>query len=196
MPISIIDKYKSDFDELVDTLIDGYYHRPLAIQKEHLRFLRNSLKEKRSRVPLERDDVVQELSIKWIQFEKKFNKTKPKIHIRQYLRRRSVWFLRDWFNRQMKKITLHPIYEEDSFINNTAPFTLSLRFLLYGTSYRFLSDLSPYERYLIFLRYKLDRTILEIAYAVQKDDITIERHFKKIFNKIRSKHVECNEESV
>ena len=66
------------------------------------------------------------------------------------------------------------------------PFNLDLQFLLNGTDYFPLSELTAYERYLIYLKYKEGKTIVQISQVVQKERHTVSSHMKKATEKLRS----------
>ena len=86
----------------------------------------------------------------------------------------------------MRAVSHVPIFYYDKPLKEELGFKLNVSFLAHGTDFYPLSELSPYERYLIFLKYQEDRNILEIAQVVQKDKMTIQRHLKKIHTKLRS----------
>ncbi len=68
-------------------------------------------------------------------------------------------------------------------------FEINFKFLIIGSDHLFLNDLTAYERYLLFLKFKEDKTIKEISILTQKHNETIQEHLAKIFNKIRSKKI-------
>ncbi len=186
---TVLDTYQDDFKELVDTVEVAYQGNPLHFSKPHLKALYSSLTDNRSGPTIDREDIEQQLALLWLKYAKGYHESKPSIHLRQYLIRRSVWGLRDWFNMEMKPIPYYLLLLPPQEEYLPKPFKLDLGFLLYGTRFYPLSILSSYERYLIFLMFKEERTILEIAKAVQKSDKTVSKQLRNIINKLRS---ECN----
>ena len=49
-----------------------------------------------------------------------------------------------------------------------------------------LDSLLPYERYLIFLKYKAEKSIVEMAHILQKNRDTVSNQLKRIHDKLRS----------
>lgn len=184
---TILKRYRKDFDELVSTVESAYWYQPQLFSKPHLDYLYSSLTKERNGPKLEPGEIHQELIALWGEFYRKYQESKPEIHIRQYLIRRSVWGLRDWFNSQFKfyPAAPPPLDEEETYSHRVG-FKLDLGFLFYGTRVFPLSILSPYERYLIFLKFKKERTILEIAGIVQKNKETVGFQLHKILKKLRS----------
>jgi hypothetical protein len=86
----------------------------------------------------------------------------------------------------MRAVSHVPVFYYDKLPVEEPGFRLNLPFLARGTDFYPLSELSAYERYLIFLKYKEDRNILEIAQVVQKSKMTVQRHLKRIHTKLRS----------
>jgi DNA-directed RNA polymerase specialized sigma24 family protein len=178
-----LDLYRAEFDEIVDTVYQAYERKPLQSGKPYLISLYDSVSQFEPCYPLERADVSQELVFRWLIFIQKYYEAKPAITLKQYLIRRSIWTMRDWFKLLMRK----PPYETPIVIlPKLDSFVLNSKFLLYGTDVQPFDCLTSYERYLLFLKFKDDRTILEIADAVQKTKKTVRTQLKRIYNKLRS----------
>ena len=67
-------------------------------------------------------------------------------------------------------------------------FKLDLKFLLTGTNYGPLKSLCGYERYIIFLKFKEDKSILEMSRILQKDRRVVKKHFDLIIEKIKESY--------
>lgn len=181
---SILEQYHSDFNELVETVYSAYKKKELVSNnKAHLSILYSALYYIDIYEFLSKEDIRQELSVMWLKYIKVYATTKPKVHIRTYLIRRSVWEIRDWFHKLARKKPIEILPKEESLHN--FDFTIDLQFLLYGDKEGMLKDLTSYERYLIFLRFKEDKTIPEISFMVQKTSETVADHLSKILDKIK-----------
>ena len=64
-------------------------------------------------------------------------------------------------------------------------FRIDLTFLLHGMDFTLLNNLSPYERYIIFLKFKEDKSILQMSHILQKDRRVVKNHFDSIIIKIK-----------
>jgi len=112
---------------------------------------------------------------------------KPRTSKKAFLIRVSIWKLRDWYTKEIK--LSQPVFMTNYLEPKEEyhlPFKLNLKFLFHGTSFFPLSTLSSYERYLIFLRYKENKTLQEIADIVQKQRKVVAKHIKNTIYKLRS----------
>lgn len=134
---------------------------------------------------IEDDDIVQELSLIWLKAIKNYHKSKPNCNIRQYLIRMSVWGIRDWLQREANIPLSGPRKEPEE--EQEYPFALDLSFLLYGSIYEPLQDLTDYERNLIYLKHVEGKHIFEIAEHLQKDRSIISRQLTAVYEKLRSR---------
>lgn len=179
-----LDQYHKEFDDLVDTVWAAYKQKELPFSsKSHLSILYSTLFYIEIPEILSKADIRQQLSLMWLRYIKTFTEAKPNIPIKVYLIRRSLWGLRDWFKTLSKRKLVIPIELTNSEID--FGFSIDLKFLLYGTKEGMLQDLSPYERYLIFLRFKEDKSISEISTIVQKTSVTVDLHLSKVLDKIK-----------
>lgn len=183
--MEVLQRFRNDFVDLVNVFMLRSRDIPFTTNQQYLQVLYNSLIIKENQLLIERDDVEQELAMLWLLYARKYMESKPDIHIRQYLRRLSVWGLRQYFNRVTRPVTHAPLMVPEEEITDHG-FKLDLQFLLKGTDFHPLSVLTPYERYLIFLKFKEEKTILEIAYIVQKTKKTVCVHLQKTIKKLRS----------
>lgn len=181
------EKFREDFKQLVDTTYCALHKKQKTYCRQHLSVLYSSIFHLDIREYIAREEIEQELAFIWLKSLKAYHTSKPNVHIRQYLIRRSLWGLRDW----LRTIAARPIeipYTDlpEEVETQEKKFNLDLKFLVYGSDYEPLVQLTPYERYLIFLKFKEDKTILEISHIVQKHYETIYEHLNQIFAKIRS----------
>jgi DNA-directed RNA polymerase specialized sigma24 family protein len=185
----IIDKYQTEFKELVNIVERVHNDKETFGLEGHLKALYEELQEIREEYPdpfyLSKVDLKQELYAIWLKLIHRFSTKQPACHIKSYLLRCSVWELRDWYKSQAKIVTYTPILLEEDASETEYEFALNLSFLMYGTNYFPLCELSAYERYLIFLKFKEEKNILEIAYTVQKGRNCVARHLNEIYMKLR-----------
>jgi hypothetical protein len=174
-------RYQQDFDNIVTTLQHAYYKQDIAFQAPFYKSFYESITTVRNNFVFDEQDVRQQLRLIWIELIGKYYKTKPQIHIRQYLIKCSAWMLRDWFRHQMLIQSEAP----KVFTTTSPPFSLDLSFLLQGTDYFPLSTLNPYERYLLYLQYKENKSVSQIAYIVQHDRATVTNQLNILTNKLQ-----------
>jgi hypothetical protein len=179
-------KYASDFNEIV-RLVHNVNREIFYYPPPYLCSLQRQLELSHTFgfTQLDLKDIQQELSLIWIGLVRKFRKSKPNIGIRSWLKRMSMWEIRDWYISKMKESPDPPKHYK-SYTKEPILFRLDLNFLLQGTSFFPLSCLNAYERYLIFLKFKQDKTIIEIADIVQKERRTVSRHIKQTLKRLRS----------
>lgn len=127
-------------------------------------------------------DVKQEFYLIFLEAERSYDKRKPKATFQSYAARRVAWGMRDYLIRTSKIVTTYPYYY---FTEEKPEFIIDLNFLLYGTGIYPLSELSPYERYLIFLRFREDKSILEISTIVQHNWLTVNTRLDAAIDKLR-----------
>jgi hypothetical protein len=183
---NVLETYRSDFNDLVETSYRALYSLKPYSDKTPLITLHRYLSEYSDKTKIEREDLSQQLACLWLKYSADYDARRPAIHIRQYLIRLSVWGLRGWVKRQAHLEKLPAAFflpeekkEKDPYFN------LDLKFLTQGTSFYPLSELSAYERYLIFLKFKEKKTILEIAYIVQHADDTVVIQYRDLMRKLR-----------
>lgn len=182
------ERFREDFKQLVDTTYCALHKKEKTYSRQHLSVLYCSIFHLDIREYISKEEIEQELAFIWLKSLKAFQESKPNIHVRQYLIRRSLWGLRDWLRTVAARpigIPFEDITVEEKEIPQS-PFSLDLKFLIYGTDFEPLMTLTPYERYLVFLKFREDKTMLEIAHMVQKNHETIYEHFNQIISKIRS----------
>jgi len=187
-----IEKYRAEFNEIVDTVYKAYRGQALDSYKPYLIVLYNTISQFDPIFPLERGDIHQELFFRWMIFIPKYYEARPAVKLRQYLIRRSIWAMRNWVRSLTKKTPM--IQTQTVILPEFRSFVLNLKFLTQGTEVVPFDCLTAYERYLIFLKFKEDRTILEIARAVQKTRKTVKAQLKRVYDKLRS-HADASTES-
>lgn len=193
----IYKKYEYEFNQLVYTVKrthqgHGVYNNLWYVQALH-KSLKKVYKKQHNQMPLLKEDIEQELRTLWLEYVKLWELNKPPVKLGTYLLRRSVWGLRDWVSSQVRFVTESPEYtcEKDfavHIIGIDRPddlFKIDIGFLLHGCSMFPISELSPYERYLILLNFKEEKNILEIARTVQKDRGLVGRQLKAVIEKLR-----------
>lgn len=182
------EKYRQDFEEIVDLVWNIYNKRPVFPEHTHLRALKDHLLESQRKhsnnFVIQKEDVSQQLSLLWLGYEKKWKQKQTHVSLRHYLIQCSPFGMRTWFNRQIS-VPLHGTPPTPSE-TRTSEFQLDLGFLRDGTSYWPLCNLSPYERYLIFLKFSEDKSIVEMTYTVQRHREVVSKQLRQILNRLRS----------
>ena len=123
----------------------------------------------------------------WLTYYKQYNlkDKKPETSLRSYILRRSIWGIRDWLKYELSIVTEEFRTEEEE---SEIGFKIDLMFLLQGAECVLLRELSPYERYIIFLKFKEEKSILQMSRILQKDRRVIKNHFDSIILKIKENH--------
>lgn len=185
-----LDEYKDDFEGIVDLVWLVYKRQEATPRQEHLQKLYCDLTSVEYLYPREftlaREDVSQELAAIWIQQGKRYFEKPARITpIRQFLLDASIYHIRVWFHREIRCMSHFLPDPYTPFEETVHEFNLDVKFLRDGSNYWPLSKLSPYERYLLFLKFKQDKNIVEIAYIVQKHREVVSRQLTKIMAKLR-----------
>lgn len=187
--MSIFQKYQKEFREMSDGVFD-IYQNIYSGTESHLNYLKNNTTTQRSIYSLNREDLNQQLKLIWLELEQQFELNQPKVSLKTYLIRMSTWIIRDWFNHEMKILytqNLEPPPEE-------LPFNINIQFLYLGSDWYPLSNLTTYERYILYLKYNKEMTIQEIAFKLKRDRGLVGIQLHSILNKIRSRiYVKPNE---
>lgn len=136
-------------------------------------------------LPLEVCDIEQELRLCWVIFVRKYNDRKPEITLRQYLLRRSIWALRDWYKHVQKPSSESHRVGRDSG-KQEFPFKLDTRFLVEGSDLFPFTLLTPYQRYILYLKYKENKSISQIAKLVIKTRKTVSLELRRLLKNLRS----------
>jgi len=182
--------FKEDFDQIVDAVYNVYCGEPQSSFSSHISYLYNSLNKYEPSILLDKEDISQELAMRWYRFIEEWYQTKPIFDFRKYIIRRSIWAMRDWYNFRVArdpkqfKIDIEFIPEEPQ----EQKFKLDIVFLLYGTNIEPFTILSGYERYLLFLKYKEEKNTLQIANIVQKQRQTIDTHLSQVISKLQRRY--------
>jgi DNA-directed RNA polymerase specialized sigma24 family protein len=121
--------------------------------------------DRRNNYSIDREDIEQELYIKWIEWIKEWEEyPAPKgLSLRSHLLRRSIWFLRDFIKGQAGAIDREQKIEEKKVIeiNEPAEDITPLKWL---TGYLAIENkLSSYSRYLLFMKDIQGLTIRELS---------------------------------
>ena len=179
------EKYSDDFEELVDAVYQTYLGKPPLVHRKDLIGLIKEVEElarkARDSLNLSRDEIEQELACMWVYFIKSYRKSNPKLHIRQYLIRRSVWGLRDWIRKESGVLYRAPT----STPEKVPGFQLDFSFLINGETWPPLVSLTAYQRYLIYLKFVEEKDILRIAEHLQKDRHVVSRQLEETLQTIR-----------
>jgi len=189
--MNILERFEYEFNELVNITYDTYWElNPLPREKFSnilCETLKTSLMGKERSFDLSKEDLKQHLSLLWLSYYRQYQSKKPETSLKGYILRRSIWGIRDWLSYEMNIVTefYDPDLKEENF---DFGFKLDLIFLLQGSDFNFLKGLSPYERYIIFLKFKEEKSILQMSHILQKDRRVIKNHFDSIILKLKENH--------
>ena len=182
-----LEKFSEDFDELIEVTYNTYWDLPVIHKKSFSKSLEEIILDipitNRNSFNLTLNDLRQELSSFWLKYEKQYKNPKENVALRSYLIRRSIWDIRDWLKRQTNIVVTDPFLGVKN--DCVAEFKLDLLFLFEGTNYPPLRILSPYERYIIFLKFKEEKSILQMSKILQKDRRVVKSHFDSIIKKLK-----------
>jgi hypothetical protein len=192
--MSQTEKYQWLFDTVVDVTWAAThgYRIPMSLRSLTMSYqdsmvkyfdqLRSLMFERKNNMYPSREDMEQQLYLLWLVFFASYARSKPDVDIEKYLLMRSVWAMRDWVWQQMRVMTTN------GGLNGEVPgygFTLDMRFLMFGSGFYPLSELSPYERYLIFLRFSHDQSIEEMSKTLHKSRHVVGKQLNKTITKLR-----------
>ena len=187
--MNVLERFEYEFNELVDVAYNTYWEGDVLLKEKFSVVLHDtlvrSLDTKKRTFQLTKEDLKQHLSLLWLTYYQQYRSKKPETSIKGYLLKRSIWGLRDWLSYETNIVTecynpITPEYESE--------FKIDLIFLLEGTDYSFLKELSPYERYIIFLKFKEEKSILQMSRILQKDRRVVKNHFDSIILKIKENY--------
>ena len=189
--MNVLERFEYEFNELVNVTFDTYWELN-ALPKEKFstilhKTLLESMGDKKRSFYLTKEELKQHLSLLWLTYYKQYNlkDKKPETSLRSYILRRSIWGIRDWLKYELSIVTEEFRTEEEE---SEIGFKIDLMFLLQGAECVLLRELSPYERYIIFLKFKEEKSILQMSRILQKDRRVIKNHFDSIILKIKENH--------
>lgn len=197
-------RYQKDYQEIVELVWQTYLnsfdtqdslsgrslqHRQTPSHLATLRRLLVSIQKRYwSSFSLEKQDIKQQLAYLWYRYQKKWDKKKKKkTSFRDYLLQCSVWGLDTWYRQEVMGVSHSMTYSTDPMPHQekSKALYLDLAFLAEDTVAP-LDVLDPHERYLIYLKYKEEKNIVEISDIIQQDRGIVSDKMKQIFNKMRS----------
>lgn len=178
-------EYQEEFNEFVDIAHSSFQGEWSPATNNHSVRLRDIIDEViRNNPPsysLDREDVAQSLAEIWMSLLDSYKKsTTTDMGLRSYLLTLSIYRLRDILRKHARTGTVFHLEPQQTY-----PFNLNLEFLLKGTDYWPLSTLNAYERYLIFLKFREEKTIVEIADIVQLSRQMVSKHIYTVICKLR-----------
>jgi len=180
-----LEKYIDDFNLLVSVVYDTHQGNPPQSTRGDVKYLVKLVQENSqldyNQFALEKEEVEANLRCWWVGYVKAYARQKPGIHIRQYIIRRSLFDLRDWYLHEMRIRSSGPIYVP----KKAQVYEIDLGYLLTGESTSALSALTAYERFLIFLKFNRGMNTLRIAKLLQRKRGTVAVQMKETLNKVR-----------
>ena len=159
MQLSIL--YKREFEILSDTAFRVCRGIDIPYPETYAIYLEKSCKDipRRNCFSIGRQDITQQLELIWCEAANSFKKSLSKSTLRSYLIRYGTAGLRDWIRKQFKAARGTSSIFEDKRRDRK----LSLLWLLYGTKEYPWSELSGYERYLLYLRFAQGASMREMS---------------------------------
>jgi len=207
-------KFKDDFDNIVelvwkihtgqlDSQFVSHHHSQLEISSltvsSHMKVLRKELLRLRGKYPstfsIDKEDIGQQLRYLWYQYMESYKGRDKDYLVRDHLLACTPWGMKAWYFQEVVGMSHSndPEVECPHLHQTTLPVSDLRRYLLKLDPSFFIQDppwplssLSPYEKYLIYLQYQAEKSIVEIAYIVQKDRGVVSRQLKQIHKKLRS----------
>lgn len=186
------DIHEKDFNEIVDLVWNVWNDKPVYLTRSHLVNLYQRLLSVQQRYwttfMIQKEDIQQQLSMLWLRYENKYKKISRRGSLLDYLLQCSILGMETWFYRQISVPSYNKSVVQEQIVQEwkAVGFQLDLDFLVKGTDYWPLSILSPYERYLIFLKFKEEKSIVGITYMVQKHREVVSNQLSRILNKLRA----------
>lgn len=207
-------KFKEDFDNIVEIVWQvhtrqfsshflSYHQRELDISpltvSSHLKILKKELLRIRETYSgsfsIEKEDIRQQLRYLWLKQLESFRGKKKDYLVRDHLLSCTPWGMKTWYYQEVIGMSqsndpetecLYP-YQTIPSPSDLMEYLLKLEpsFFVQDPPFPFCA-LTPYEKYLIYLQYQGEKTIVDIAYIVQKDRGVVSRQLKKIHTKLRS----------
>jgi hypothetical protein len=175
-----LERFQGELDSLVDITYrvhNGLVCRP---KEGYERALYSNLKriKRNNSFTLLREDIAQQVRLMFLQFANQKSLNGSRMSLKAYILTRSVWGLRDWYRRELRVVDRLPTCGHEP----TLGFTLNLKWLLFGDS------LTPFQRYLIFLKFVQGNNILEISKTVYRDRHYVSKKLTEALNTLRSSY--------
>jgi hypothetical protein len=187
-----LELYRREFNSLARAVYSASLGEEPNHKNKYGMVLYDEIKDVPVARSLELEDIKQELRLYWFIFVEKYHQSKPDITLRQYLLRRSIWALRDWYH-WVQKPEGPSLIKQGRLIKSEFPFKLDVKFLINGATLYPFSLLTAYQRYILYLRYKEKKTVKEIAKMVVKTRKTVGLELKKVIKFLRSKAKDANQ---
>lgn len=190
--MNVLKRFENEFNELVDIAYDAYWGYEVLPKNKVSVVLQDTITKalvgKKRTFNLTKEDLKQQLALFWLSYYRQYysKEIKPETGLKGYIVRRSIWGLRDWFKHEVDIVTESFAISEAE--ETESEFKLDLGFLLHGVEYAPLRGLSPYERYIIFLKFKEDKSILQMSRILQKDRRMVKNHFDSIIKRIKENY--------
>jgi hypothetical protein len=185
-------KYRDDFNQIVNSI--WQVHSGITIEESLPSHLEKILDEVirikecyQTTFVLEKQDVSQALACLWYKYQEKWKKRKVKrTSNRDFLLQCSIWGIQSWYYREVVAMSHDKSPPPVDMLEQEGLFCLNFRFVVYGTDIHPFDVLKPYERYLIFLQYKMEKNIVEIARMVKRDRAVVSKQLEHIVQRLGS----------
>lgn len=153
--------YRKEFKILSDTAFRVCRGLDVPYPESYAIYLAKSCENipKRNCFTLSKEDITQQLELIWCEASDSFRRKSPRTTFRSYLIRYGTAGLRDWIRKQFKTAKGKSLIFEGFKVDKK----LSLVWLLNGTKEYPWSELSAYERYLLYMRFARDLTMREMS---------------------------------
>jgi DNA-directed RNA polymerase specialized sigma24 family protein len=181
-----VTKYQYIIDWLLIATFCGYYKKELPNKKypSWIYSLYNKIlslhKSDVISCSVDIDDFRQIILLTWAKHIPLYFKNKPKVGFKKYLVRFTKWALTKEVKRLLK--TGNKELEWKDSQEEEKDFSLDIEFLLDKSNLYPLTQLSPFQRELIFLQYRHEYRTIDLLKTLQKNRKTIDKQYIKIDN--------------
>lgn len=192
---NLLQIYRDEFNWLIDTALSGYLAKPIRHPApKYALYLYKQIQElveiyDLSRA-LSREDLEQEVKLTWLEAEEAYRRKERPISLK--------WFLIKCGSRRLVKLIERSlsIPEREGkhlityyYMKDSEPqFDIGIQFLFLGSDIKPLNRLTPFERYLIYLRFNLENSIEEIAVRLHRHSDSIETYLEELLAKLRKEY--------
>ena len=142
---------------------------------------------------LTRQDIEQELKIIYWRGYNTWVKNRPKIRLRNYLKRIGCFNLRNIINKHFS-ISMREFLPAETieFIEDRSLIIPDLHYVAYGSNIYPWSLLNSEERYISYLYFYCGKAVTNIGLILGMDKTTAKKKFNIIIDKLKSYCLDCN----
>jgi hypothetical protein len=190
----LLTKYSNLYNDLTNTVYLAYKSKYLSTKyPKYCHILYNKIQNneipQNQNLILSKEDIEQQLKMIWFIALNNYLKNKPAISLKQYLIRISLFKLRDYMKYQLSINSLVPYENKVELPTEHINFKLDLEFVCLGNKEEPWNILYPVERYILYLFFTKELSVMQIAQRLRKDKHTISKQLKQTLIKLRSNFI-------